>query len=81
MENVKKFLIAIVLLAVIIVLWVGTTFFFQGKEKTVTDGADAYTTQIGKSFEKEELDKVYDRAEESFPVSTEEFLDLVKQND
>ena len=81
MEIVKKFLFAIVLLAVIALVWVGTTFLFQSKDSSILDGAESYTTQIAKSFNMEELDKVYERSAESFPVSTKEFTDLIGKTD
>lgn len=81
MENVKKFLFAIILLGVIALVWVATTFFFQSKDTSITDGVDAYTVQISKSFKMEELDRVQEKSEESFPVSAKEFIDLVEQTD
>ena len=81
MENVKKFLLAIILLAVIALVWAATTFFLEEKESSVVDVAQSYTTQIAKSFNLEELDKVYERSENSFPISSKEFTDLVEQND
>ena len=80
MENVKKFLFAIVLLGVIAAVWVVSTFVFQSKDTSIADGAEAYTVQIAKSFEMEELDKVYEREEKSFPVLPQEFLNLVEKN-
>lgn len=80
MENVKKFLFAIILLGVIAVVWAVTTFVFQGRDTSIADGVEAYTKQIGKSFDMEELDKVYERGEKSYPISSQEFLDLVKEN-
>lgn len=79
MEIVKKFLFAIILLAVIALVWVGTTFFFRAKDTSIIDGAQPYTTQIPRNFKNEELDKVYERSEDSFPVSSKEFTDLIGQ--
>ncbi|GEM_PF-812575 len=81
MENIKKFLFAIILLGVIAFLWIGMELFFEGKEKTLSDSVESYTTQIAKSFDLEELDEVYEKTEELFPVSSREFLDLIEQKD
>lgn len=80
MDTVKKFLFAIILLAVIVLIWVGITFFCEGKDTSVPESTKAYTTQISKSFNLKELDRVYERTEESFPVSPREFLNLVEEN-
>lgn len=81
MEIVKKFLFASVLLAVIALVWVGTTFFFRAKDTSVVDGVESYTTQIPRDFKKEELEKVYERGEDSFPISSKEFTDLIGKTD
>ncbi len=81
MDTVKKFLFVIILLAVIVLVWVGSTFILPKRDNSISETTKSYTTQIPKSFNLEELDKVYERTEKSFPISPKEFINLVEKED
>ncbi len=81
MENVKKFLFAIILLGVIAFAWVGMKFYFEKRDTSLSEGVEDYTKPIAGTFKMKEVDEVYEKTEKSFLVSPDEFLELVKKED
>ena len=76
MEWIKKSLIALVLLLVVAIAWVGSTVYFSTNNVDVNPNASSYTKQLSTSFDQEELDLVTDRASKSFTGSPSQFLNL-----
>ena len=80
MEWIKKSLIALVLLLVVAIVWVGSTVYFSTNNVDVNPNASSYTKQLSTSFDQEELDLVTDRASKSFTVSPSQFLNLTESS-
>ncbi len=81
MEWIKKSLIALVLLLIVAVVWVGSTIYFSTNNVDVNPNASSYTKQLSTSFDEEELNLVTDRTSKSFTVSPTQFLNLTKTSD
>jgi hypothetical protein len=81
MEMLKKFFVAVILLLVVVVAWVGITIYFKQSSVDVDPNAITYTKQMKNSFDAEELDLVTDKTEKSFSVSPSEFLNLTENAD
>ena len=81
MEWIKKSLIALVLLLVVVVVWVGSTIYFSTNNVDVNPNASSYTKQLSTSFDKDELDLVTERTSKSFTVSPTQFLNLTESSD
>lgn len=81
MENVKKFLFAIILLGVIAFAWVGMKFYFEKRDSSLSGDVENYTKQIPGTFKMKEVDEVYEKTEKSFLVSPDDFFELVKRED
>ncbi len=77
MDVVKKFLVAIILLGVITVIWVGLTFYFDSQKKSFVTDIGNYTQQLAATFQTEELDKVLEKSENALPVQSKEFTTLL----
>lgn len=80
MDILKKSLLAIVLLLVVVVAWVGFSIYFKASHVDVNPNANSYTRQMKNSFEAEILDVVTERTEKSFSVSPSEFLSLTESS-
>ncbi|MDD4382187.1 MAG: hypothetical protein PHE21_02485 [Candidatus Dojkabacteria bacterium] len=80
MELIKKSLIALVLLLVVVLAWIGGSIYYQSINIDVNPNAQSYTGALRPTFDLEELSKVTDRTEKSFPVSPSEFLVLTESN-
>jgi len=80
MELIKKSLIALVLLLVVVLAWIGGSIYYQSISIDVNPNAQSYTGALRPNFDLEELEKVTDRTETSFPVSPSEFLVLTGSN-
>ena len=74
----KKFFVALILLLVVVVAWVGITVYFKQSTVNVDPNAITYTKQMKNSFDAEELRLVTDKTEQSFSVSPSEFLNLTE---
>lgn len=81
MEWIKKSLIALVLLLIVAVVWVGSTIYFSTNNVDVNPNASSYTKQLSTSFDKDELDLVTERTSKSFTVSPTQFLNLTESSD
>lgn len=80
MEIVKKALFAIILLFVVVVAWVVFYVYFEGSKTTIDPNAETYKTQIEDSFDLEELDMIYERTQDTLPITPNVFLSLVERN-
>lgn len=80
MEWIKKSLIALVLLLIVAVVWVGSTIYFSANNVDVNPNASSYTKQLSTSFDKDELDLVTERTSKSFTVSPTQFLNLTESS-
>lgn len=80
MEWIKKSLIALVLLLIVAVVWVGSTIYFSTNNVDVNPNASSYTKQLSPSFDEEELDLVTERTSKSFTVSPSQFLNLTESS-
>ncbi len=80
MEWIKKSLIALVLLLVVAVVWVGSTIYFSTNDVDVNPNASSYTKQLSPSFDEEELNLVTERTSKSFTVSPSQFLNLTESS-
>lgn len=77
MDIIKKTLVALVMLLVVVLAWIGSLIYFQSTSIDVNPNASSLTGQIKNSFDLEELEKISERTKDSFPVSPEEFLSLI----
>ena len=80
MDLIKKSLLAVILLLVVAVAWVGFTIYFKSTATDVNPNASSYTRQLKTSFDDESLQDVSERTESSFPVSPSEFLNLANSS-
>jgi len=78
MDILKRSLIAIVLLLVVVVAWVGASIYFKQTAVDVNPNAASYTKQIKSAFDTDELEVVTERTTKSFSVSPSEFLNLTE---
>lgn len=78
MDILKKSLIAIVLLLVVVLAWVGVSIYFKQTAVNVNPNAASYTKQIKSAFDTDELEVVTERTTKSFSVSPSEFLNLTE---
>ena len=79
MENVKKFLFAIILLGVIAFVWVGMKFSLEERDTSLSENVENYTKPIAGTFKMKEVEEVYEKTEKSFLVSPADFLELVEK--
>lgn len=80
MEWIKKSVLALVLLLIVAVVWVGSTIYFSTNTVDVNPNASSYTKQLSTSFNQEELDAVTERTSGSFTVSPSQFLNLTESS-
>jgi hypothetical protein len=80
MEWVKKSLLALVLLLVVALIWVGSTIYFSSTDIDVNPNASSYTKQLSTSFDEDELNAVTERTSKSFSVSPSQFLNLTESS-
>lgn len=80
MDLLKKSLVALILLAVVVFAWVGTSIYFQKSHINVNPNASSYTKQIGSSFNTDALTDVTTRTGKSFSVSPSQFLTLTQSS-
>jgi high-affinity nickel permease len=77
MDIIKKAMFALILLLVVVLVWVGSSIYFQNANVEINPNASSYTNQLRMTFDLDELETITERTEESFPVSPEEFLSLI----
>ena len=80
MEMLKKAIIALILLGVVVLAWIGGSIYYQNTNIEVSPNAQEYTKTLRDSFDLEELEKITERTENSFPVSPSEFTVLIQGN-
>jgi len=78
MEMLKKAIIVLILLGVVVLAWVGGSIYYQNSSVEVNPNAQGYVKALRESFDLEELEKITERANNSFPVSPSEFTVLIK---
>ena len=76
----KKAIIALILLGVVVLAWIGGSIYYQNTNIEVSPNAQEYTKTLRNSFDLEELEKITERTENSFPVSPSEFTVLIQGN-
>lgn len=81
MDTLKKFTMGLVLLAVVILAWVGFYIYFKQADIEINPNAASYTKAIDSTFDTDTLDMVNKKTESTLPVSPSEFLDLTQSND
>jgi uncharacterized membrane protein len=77
MEFLKKSLLALILLLVVVLAWVGSSIYFQNVSVDINPTAESLTKQLKNSFDSDILDVVIERSEQTFPVPPDEFLTLI----
>ena len=80
MEIIKKYIVGIVLLAVIAIIWLGLLFVSQRTFSNTNPNASTYVKPLNRNFDTETLEKVSERTEKSFPVSPSEFFNLTGED-
>jgi len=80
MELLRKAIIALILLGVVVLAWIGGSIYYQNNNIAVNPNAQGYTKVLRESFDLEELEKITERANNSFPVSPSEFTVLIQGN-
>lgn len=80
MEWIKKSLLALVLLLIVAIAWVGSTIYFSTNDVDVNPNASSYTKQLSTSFNQDELTAVTERTTKSFTVSPSQFLNLTESS-
>lgn len=77
MEMLKKTIMILILLGIVALAWVGGSVYYQNSNIEVNPNAQGYTNVLRNTFDIEELEKVTERANNSFPVSPSEFTVLI----
>ncbi len=80
MEFLKKSIIALILLGIVVLAWVGGAIYYQNSSIDINPNAQELTKILRTSFDIEELEKVTERTDNSFPVSPSEFTVLTGGN-
>lgn len=80
MELIKKSLIALVLLFLVGMVWVGLSIYYNSNATNVNPNASSYIRQLRDQFDTEELQKITERTKKSFPVQPDEFFSLVGED-
>jgi len=80
MEIIKKSILALILLLVVAIVWVGSSIYFQSTSVDVNPNAKSYTESINESFDIEILEEISQKTSNSFPTSPQEFLTLGEDN-
>jgi hypothetical protein len=78
MEIIKRVLFALILLFVVVVVWVGLYIYFESSQITIDPNAETYKTQIGETFDLDELEMISERTQDTLPVTPDVFLILVE---
>jgi len=81
MDTLKKFTMGLILLAVVILAWVGFYIYFKQADIEINPNAASYTKIIDNTFDTDTLDMVSKKTDETLPISPSEFLDLTQTND
>lgn len=79
-EIIKKYIFAIILLLVVILAWAGFAFIYDTKESKENIEEGIYKTPLNKTFQKEELEEVYEKTSQKMPVPPKMFLNLKKKD-
>jgi len=80
MEMLKKAIIILILLGVVVLAWVGGSIYYQNSKIEINPNAQGYTKTLRTTFDIEELQKITERTDNSFPVSPSEFTVLIQKN-
>ena len=80
MEMLRKAILVLILLGVVVLAWVGGSVYYQNSNIEVNPNAQGYTKVLRESFDLEELEKITERTNDSFPVSPSEFTVLIEGN-
>jgi hypothetical protein len=75
----KNLTIALILLLVVVVVWVGLTVYFSINDVSVSPNAETYITPINSRFDTAGFDDMNSRTEENLPVSPDTFNALLEQ--
>lgn len=76
----KKAIIILILLGVVVLAWVGGSIYYQNSNVEVNPNAQGYIKTLRTTFDLEELKKITERTDNSFPVSPSEFTVLIQKN-
>ncbi len=77
-DIIKKYISAIILLFVVVIVWAGLAFFLDSKSSYSEVNIEIYTNPMNSTFSQEELDDVNKRTLRTLPVSPKEFINLSK---
>lgn len=78
MDAIKGIRIILITLLVVVVAWIGLSFYFRSSEVDMNPNAQSYVLPINPSFPLSGFSALIDRVEE-LPVQPEAFLDLVTE--
>ena len=71
---------ALILLLIVVLVWIGSSIYFQNSNVNINPNANSYTNQISNKFDLTELGMITERTDNSFPVSPSEFTVLIQKN-
>jgi len=77
-DIIKKYISAIILLFVVVIVWAGLAFFLDSQSSYSEVNIEIYTNPMNSTFSQEELDDVNKRTLRTLPVSPKEFINLSK---
>ena len=80
MDFLKRSIFLLVFLLFVVLVWIGSSIYFQSSEISINPNASSYTDQLDKSFQLDVLEEVVERTGKSFPVSPQDFFNLVEGN-
>ncbi len=76
----KKAVIVLILLGIVVLAWIGGSIYYQNSNIEVHPNAQGYIKVLRESFDLEELEKITEKTDNSFPVSPSEFTVLIQDN-
>ncbi len=77
-DIIKKYIPAIILLFIIVIVWAGIAFFLDSQSSYSEVDLEIYNSPMQNSFSQEELDDVDKRTLRTLPISPKEFTNLIK---
>lgn len=76
MEVFRRYFVVILLTIIVAIVWGGILLFSGRTSTSINPNAEMYVKPLNPKFDEEVVEEVSNRAQESFPISTEDFRNL-----
>lgn len=75
-DILKKYMLPLILLAVVVIAWLGIMFLSKKQFVPINPNANSYTKPLKSNFDTVVLEEINEKTGNSFPVLPKEFLEL-----